>query len=655
MNAPLSAVTAPARAAGLAGMLLLALYVATMAPGVTFWDAGEFISAIHGFGIPHPPGTPLYVTIGRAWTIVFPALGPAFATNLLSGICTALAGAILAWLVARWTRSVLAGVAAAICAGATYTVWASATETEVYSASLLLAMVMLLAASAVARPGREDPVRATVVLAYLFGLAGPLHPSALLGAPAAVVLAAQREDGTTDWLLVALLGGIALLAAGTALVSPGFTALGIATVVASAISGVARGRSLTGRAAAAVGAVLLGATPWIILYLRARHDPAINQGNPSDFASLLAVVRRDQYLVAPIWPRSSPIWIQLVNLLQYADWQFGIGLSPSTRVSAPRLLVSLAFVAAGIAGATEHRQRHRASWRAMLMLLLAGTVGAAVQLNLKAGPSMGVGILPPDALHEPRERDYFFAIGFWAWGAWAGIGAWRLSARAGRWRPAAVFGVALIPVALNWPIGNRRSEPEATLPRAFGAELLRPLPLNTVLFVAGDNDTYPLWYLQQVEKTRPDVAIVTIPLLGADWYRNELHRRHGIADPAAVAPWRGTRDAIARISALAVKKGRDVAADVSVQAGDRAAAGAGWRFWGFVYMRAESQGLEVDARRTRAAAENALALLALGPSRSSLDDTARYIRSLLMCPAAALADSGGATRSELLASTCNFR
>ena len=230
-----------------------------------------------------------------------------------------------------------------------------------------------------------------------------------------------------------------------------------------------------------------------------------------------------------------------------------------------------------------------------------------------------------------------------------------MSARLGRGRDWAVAAVVLVPVVLNWPVNNRRGQPEAQLPRVFGVELLRPLPLNTVLFVAGDNDTYPLWYLQQVENVRRDVVVITIPLLGAGWYRDELHRRYGLSDPSSIAEWRGTRDAIARISALAVEQGRDVATDVSVSPPDRAAAGSGWAFWGLVYVRATRPGMTVDERRVQTAAENAGEALALGESLSALDDTPRYIRSLLQCPSIALADSGRASPSALLASTCNFR
>ena len=92
------------------GATLLAIYVATLAPGVTFWDAGELIAASHALGIPHPPGTPLYVALAHVWGgALGGAVGFARATNLLSAASTALAGAGTAWLVARCVASRDAG------------------------------------------------------------------------------------------------------------------------------------------------------------------------------------------------------------------------------------------------------------------------------------------------------------------------------------------------------------------------------------------------------------------------------------------------------------------------------------------------------------------------------------------------------------------
>ncbi|MEP6731895.1 MAG: DUF2723 domain-containing protein, partial [bacterium] len=122
--------------------MLLIAYSVTTAPGVTFWDAGEFIAAAHSFGIPHPPGTPLFVALGRGWTLLLGGtLGVARAMNLLSATCTAFAGGLSAWLVARGVASerdaTWGAITGALCAGLMTSAWANATETEVYAFSLL--------------------------------------------------------------------------------------------------------------------------------------------------------------------------------------------------------------------------------------------------------------------------------------------------------------------------------------------------------------------------------------------------------------------------------------------------------------------------------------------------------------------------------------
>jgi hypothetical protein len=79
-----------------------------------------------------------------------------------------------------------------------------------------------------------------------------------------------------------------------------------------------------------------------------------------------------------------------------------------------------------------------------------------------------------------------------------------------------------------------------------------------VFLALGDNDTYPLWYLQQAEGTRRDVTIVTVPLLGAKWYRAELARRYKLLDSTAVERWLGRDSTVAMVTKRAYDQNRPV-------------------------------------------------------------------------------------------------
>jgi hypothetical protein len=167
-----------------------------------------------------------------------------------------------------------------------------------------------------------------------------------------------------------------------------------------------------------------------------------------------------------------------------------------------------------------------------------------------------------NAKHEARERDYFFALAFICWGLWAGAGAVRSFAKLGtRWSYAGVL-VAILPFFLNVPATNRARRPEATAAIDSARRILLPAPKRAIVFAYGDNDTYPVWYAQQVENIRRDVRVVTIPLLGAGWYRTELARRDSLLSQEFVSSWRGSTPTMEAICTAARKAGRPVIAFV---------------------------------------------------------------------------------------------
>jgi hypothetical protein len=222
--------------------------------------------------------------------------------------------------------------------------------------------------------------------------------------------------------------------------------------------------------------------------------------------------------------------------------------------------------------------------------------------------------------------------------------------------------VAALPFVLNWRAVDRRREPAATLPDAFARATLESAPPRAVLFVAGDNDTYPFWYVQVAEHVRRDVTVVTVPLIPAEWYRAELARRHGLYELADTARWKGTTRELTSIADRAKRAGRPVAAAVSLEPDLRAALGAGWTFRGLLYVSHQSPDSEAVTEIERPAVDSTAAMVERlfgGPVKAERveDPAARYIADLLLCPAIARrgADGGSTDSGELLASRCNFR
>ena len=500
--------------------MLLTIYSLTLAPSVTWWDSGELIAAVHSLGIPHPPGTAVYVIVAKVWAMLTWPLDFAVRVNLLSAAATAAAVALLGSMLARWTRDNVAGFAAALCAGAASSVWRNANEAEVYALALLASALILWTADRAGSGDADSAWKWVALTAYACGLAFSLHLAALVVVPAAAVLILQTR--------------------------PRVSVRRIALLVA-------------------VGA--LGVSVVLFMIVRARHDPWVNQGNPATWAALMDVLAREQYPDPGFWSRQAPLYLQIGNWFEYADWQFALSLNPAPPPSPARTSVTILFAALGAYGSRVHRALDRRGWRAFAVLFATASLGVILYLNLKAGPSFGEGVLPAGAPREARERDYFFATSFLVWGLWAGFGAVRLADRIAR-RAAAglprtilrLAGIAVVasPVALNWSAVDRRASVDAAAARDSARELLGSVPRNGVLLAAGDNDSYPLWYAQRVENLRTDATVVTVPLLATAWYRHEVARRHSLLDPAGADSWLGMRPTLDQVCRSARVRGRPI-------------------------------------------------------------------------------------------------
>ena len=642
------------------GVILLVVYVSTAAPGVTFWDAGEFIAAAHVFGIPHPPGTPIFVALDRIWTLVFGGvLGVARASNLLSASCTAVACALLVMVVARGAglRRELGwgALVGGLCAGLMASVWSNATETEVYAFSLLLVACMLLSASHAFTASDERRGRWILLTGYLIALAPAVHLSALVGAPAAIVLASRDETGRWRLNHLLMLGGAMLAAAGVGRMSPLVVLAGLLCVCGSALIRRSDETGSYRNPKAAITLLAIASSAVLILLVRARHDPVLNQGNPITLPSLADVIARRQYDVAPMWPRRAPPWIQLATLAQYADWQIALAWGNGIFTTPQRVVATLVYLVMGMTGWRAARRDMPRVADALTMLLVCGSLGVCVYLNLKAGATIGYGFVPPDG-HEARERDYFYVLAFWAWGMFAGYGA-VAAAHKRHWPMWTALAAAGVLIVGNWTAEDRSRGAEATAPRDVAVALLTSSPRNAVLFVAGDNDTYPLWYLQDVEGVRRDVTVVTFPLLPADWYAEEISRRTGLRWPASEhvdgAKWQHEERA-ALLARAARTSGRPVTVSTGLSARERALLGSGWRLQGASYVSSAPSGGDQVVVIDSASAPRGWRMRARGAAAGAHlpDDVTSTMLSLLDCPALATLPKG---QSSSLESKCNVR
>jgi hypothetical protein len=500
-------------------------------------------------GIPHPPGTPLFVMLGHVWAGVLPFGAYAWRLNLMSA-CFSAAGAGCFFLVAHRLlageeplRRIGGAAAAALISAFTFTVWQNSNETEVYTvATFSIAAICWLCLRWRDVRGTPRAPHILLLIVYVGALSIGSHLLALLVGPAVSVFMLITLDGApaldpaerrvewSEWAMVSALWAVLIA---TGLGSTPLLYLGAALFAGALVACVLAGSLFFPLVALGVAAV--GVSTYAFLYIRSGLQPVLDEADPETWRSLLAVIRRAQYpsrspLDNPLFPsgagnpgRTLTLFAQqLVNYGQYFAWQWGRSLKNLALV--PMGL----FAALGLLGWNEAYRRDKGVACLLASLWLVTGLGLVVYMNFKPGFSLFWDQYGSIGQHEVRERDYFFTVSFQVWGVAAGIGlvhltrAWQ---RAGGWAIGAAATLALLPFALNFTVASRRHGPDATIARDFAYNLLQSVEPYGVLFAFGDNDTFPVWYLQEVEGVRQDVTLVNLSLANLDWYLRQLASR----------------------------------------------------------------------------------------------------------------------------------
>ena len=514
-------------AAAIVALCVLALYLLTMAPSTAMWDTSEYIAAAYSFGLPHPPGNPFFVIIGHLFSLLPIASNVAARINVLAAVSSAAAAGLWFlmteqilrdWLPTRWLR--IAGAVLAAVIGATaFTVWnQSVVNEKVYTVSLTgIALVSWLATRWSAKPDGSSADRLLIMIAYLCGLGYANHMAGMLAAPAVGVAVIVRRPAT-----------------------------------------ILRARLLL----ACVIALVVGMTPFATQPIRAAHFPALNEGEPTacrtklelkctfsaeTYRAFMYNFNRGQYGKPNLADRQASFGDQVGMWWLYFKWQW-IRDARGVYVF-PQALLAATFLVLGLVGGAVHYQRHRQSFWYFGTLMFTMTLLLIYYLNFKLGNSQDVGSQAP---HEVRDRDYFFLWSFSAWGVWAALGLvyiWEsiaslIGSRDTRtavteptmrsWLAASpTLLLAAVPLVSNWSVASRNQH-HAT--RDVAADMLNSVEPYGVLVTVGDNDTFPLWYAQEVEGIRRDVVIANTSLLNTDWYARQIIRRPVYAYDAAKGP-----------------------------------------------------------------------------------------------------------------------
>ncbi len=577
----------------------LAVYVITLAPTVVFWDVGEFIAAAKMMQVPHPPGAPLFLLVTRV-AMMFPvAADMAVRAHLLSALLSAFSVLFLYLVIVRVIlqfRSAPASVvemaevygAAVIGAFAlafSSSFWANGIEAEVYAASMFfLSAILWLALRWLDHAEAEGNEKYFLLISYLIGLSLGVHLLALLAIFPVMMIIYYRKFTVTaksfSLLVIASVVAFSIVYPGIVKYVPGMMDgsfmdmksqliafvpwLIIAAVVYFAYTTYVDKKKTLHVILMSVLLIFLGYTTYTTVLIRSNANPPMNENNPNTLDRLTSYLAREQYGQQGQWPRRNSQeahqqemytkytgeWDYLFRyqldhmFFRYLEWNFigeagdyqDAGVSWTKTFGIPFLI--------GLLGCYYlFRKDPRLGLVFFAMFLILGPLLALYQNQQEP---------------QPRERDYFYVGAFYVFALWIAMGILAIIEYVKRFvtssgaAPAITMavvgaGLVLVPVRLaqvNWHEHDREGNFVAW---DYSYNILQTCEKDAILFTNGDNDTFPLWYLQDVEGIRRDVRIVNLSLVNTPWYIQQM-KDSAYFPEARPVPISLSDDAIANIA-----------------------------------------------------------------------------------------------------------
>ena len=482
--------------------------------------------------------------------------------------------------------SYLGGLAGGFFVAFSMTNWANSVEAEVYGLSLaLMVLIAWLTVKYFEARGTRRAAQLAVLISYIAMLGVGIHLTVYLIVPfAAIFLVLKPEAQARDYMILsgfilaelllivmfsdgrggvgAFYGVTVLLAIGLFLYMykridwPMAIAIGsissimvgfgdfmkiapIGLVVLMALAMYAKSSKRRVPWQTAMGVMLAGLMGFSVQFfspVRSSVGPKIDMNDPSrDFRQFQSFLDRKQYgnvsMVDRMFERRGTWSNQFGRHAHMGFWSYfeeqyssgGWGFLP--------------FFALGVLGMVVAILKRKELGLPFMTLFLICSAGLILYMNFADGTLYNA--QTGDAYMEVRERDYFFTPAFVFFGIAMGMGISGLIAlvkeRVSQMNPstvktavAALSVLVLLPVitlARNYHPNDRSNN---YLPYTFGANILMSCDSNAVLFTTGDNETYPLWSLQHVEKYRTDVSAVNLSLLNMDWYVEQMKNMYHV-------------------------------------------------------------------------------------------------------------------------------
>jgi len=570
-----------------------------MAIQLPYWDCGEFIACAATLSVPHPPGTPLFVLLGK-FLAMLPLGGEiSWRINLISVITSALAVMfaylIVAWIVRSWYQNIetiqqrvtiyVGGVSAALFMAFSKTFWTNAVEAEVYGASMLFMMVtifLIIKWSEHLEDKTEE--KYLILFAFLSVLALGFHMTSFIVVPAAFlfILAKSKKYRTsipiwltfitlfmiplsfTNYLVMSVLlttgstiyyywekmktGWIYTLFIPAAIIlflqSSNYslmpllifslTGWSLFTII---VYRIIPGNKLWRIAMLASLMSLMGFSAQLYAPIRSAQDPPIDMTDPETWDKTISYIERKQYGSENMFVRMMTRRAELSNQFgthpRMGFWGFF-----QEQYSSKQLFIPIFFLLGIVGIYFTIRQR----WRFgtfMFLLCIAGTIGLVLYMNFADGTKMDQ--LTGTARLEVRDRDYFFTPGFMMFGLFIGLGiaavlkivlSYLSKIKTSKTVKNIVLTVmsflVLLPVvsySANYFSCDRSNN---YLAYHFAMNLLNSCQENAILFTNGDNDTFPIWCLQQAYGIRKDVRVIVLSLLRTDWHIKEHKYKNNV-------------------------------------------------------------------------------------------------------------------------------